>query len=149
MSGSNVPDICSPNADAGTEMIPTFSDSMTISYPELTVVDVEHTIKRETCFICAQNIMYNEIIRSVLMWQWAVVWKQCALRECSSSTVCLDSPSSHAISHDFLHNSRSISSILSSSLAGVRTVCWRPVFICAVATTPSVSVDALPTVETY
>jgi hypothetical protein len=73
---SNVPDICSPNADAEAELIPTFSDSMIISCPELTVVDVEHTLTRETCFICVQNIMYNEIIRSVLMSQGTVVWKQ-------------------------------------------------------------------------
>jgi hypothetical protein len=54
----NVPDDTSPKADAEADLIPTFADSKRIiPCPEVTVVDVEHTITRKTRFVCPQNIV--------------------------------------------------------------------------------------------
>jgi hypothetical protein len=49
----NVPDDSRPNANAGADFIPTFTYGMKIvPCPEVTVLDVEHTHLRKTCFAC-------------------------------------------------------------------------------------------------
>jgi hypothetical protein len=50
----NVPDDSSPNAD----LITTFAGSMwIIPHPEVTVLDIGHTLKRKACFVYLQNVM--------------------------------------------------------------------------------------------
>lgn len=54
----NVPDDTRPNAEAEAEanLTPTFAKRMKIiPCPEVTVVDVEHTLTRKTHFVCPQN----------------------------------------------------------------------------------------------
>jgi hypothetical protein len=46
------------STDAEADLIPTFADSMRIiPCPEMTFVDVEHTITRKTRFVCPQNVV--------------------------------------------------------------------------------------------
>jgi hypothetical protein len=49
-----------PNPDAELETILTFSDNLKVIHcPEMSVVDVEHTLTLKTCFVCPQNVKKN------------------------------------------------------------------------------------------
>jgi hypothetical protein len=55
---NRVPYDSSPSTDAEGDLIPMFMDSMRIiPCPEVTVVDVEHTLTYKTCIVCPQNVM--------------------------------------------------------------------------------------------
>jgi hypothetical protein len=57
-----------PNADTEEDLKPIFMDSMRIILcPEVTVVDVSHTVTCKACFISPQNVTYKELMCSVLM----------------------------------------------------------------------------------
>jgi hypothetical protein len=62
----NVTDDASPNADAQADLIPMFADSVKITRAEATAVDVEHTLTRKTRIVCPQNVVYRDLIRSVM-----------------------------------------------------------------------------------
>jgi hypothetical protein len=57
---TEAPDDSSPNADAEPNLIATFADSTkVISWPEVILVDVEHTPTSKICFVSSRKVVFK------------------------------------------------------------------------------------------